>query len=156
MAGKGKYNEWLSQEKLDQVTNWAANGLMNKEIAANIGVRAQTVSEWSALYPEFAEAIKKGRKLSVQAIENQFFKNAFGSLEETTEIIEEDQVFDGKNWVSTKRHVRKTIRKIPPNTAAQIFYLKNKAGYSDTPEIKDSDLDKVNEIIIKIKDIANE
>lgn len=134
MARPGKYEEWLQPEKLDQITNWAANGLNNEQIAESMGITATTLYEWQNRFPEFKDALKNGRKLSVQAIENQFFKNAYGMLEETTEIIEEDQVFTNGKWVATKRHVRKTTKKIPPNTAAQIFFLKNKAGYSDNPE----------------------
>lgn len=143
MPRKGKYEEWLQPENLEQVTNWAAKGLLNKEIAQNIGVRPQTFYDWFKRFSAFSDAIKKGRQLSVQAIENQFFKNAYGMLEETTEIIEEDQEWDGSKWVAKKRHVRRTTRKIPPNTAAQIFFLKNKAGYRDNPEesqeIEDTD-----------------
>lgn len=143
MARPGKYNEWLQPEKLDQVTNWAANGLTNEQVAESMGINVATLYDWQNKFVEFSDALKSGRKLSVQAIENQFFKNAYGMLEETTEIIEEDQVFTNGKWVATKRHVRKTTKKIPPNTAAQIFYLKNKAGYSDNPEqninIEDSD-----------------
>lgn len=134
MARPGKYEEWLQPEKLDQITNWAANGLNNEQIAESMGINVSTLYDWQSKFNELSEALKSGRKLSVQAIENQFFKNAYGMLEETIEIIEEDQVFTNGKWVATKRHVRKTTKKIPPNTAAQIFYLKNKAGYSDNPE----------------------
>lgn len=143
MARPGKYEEWLQPEKLDQITNWAANGLNNEQIAESMGVDVRTLYDWQSKFDQFSQALKNGRKLSVQAIENQFFKNAYGMLEETTEIIEEDQVFTNGKWVATKRHVRKTTKKIPPNTAAQIFFLKNKAGYSDNPEqnidVEDSD-----------------
>lgn len=134
MARRGKYQEWLQPERLEQITNWAANAYTNKEIAQSMGVRPQTFYDWMNRFPEFSDAIKKGRQLSVQAIENRFFQNAYGMLEETTEIIEEDQVFENGRWIAKKRHVRKTTRKIPPNTAAQIFFLKNKAGYRDNPE----------------------
>lgn len=133
MPTKGKYAEWLRPEKLEQVTNWAANGLYNKEIAQNIGIHIDTFCTWQNRFPEFSEAIEKGRRLSVQAIENKFFQNAYGMLEEVVEIVEEDQVFEGGEWVSKRRHVRRTTKKVPPNTAAQIFFLKNKAGYSDKP-----------------------
>lgn len=143
MARPGKYEEWLRPEKLDQITNWAANGLNNEQIAESMGINVSTLYDWQSKFSELSEALKNGRKLSVQAIENQFFKNAYGMLEETVEIIEEDQSFINGKWVATKRHVRKTTKKIPPNTAAQIFYLKNKAGYSDNPEqnidVEDSD-----------------
>lgn len=134
MAARYKYQEWLQPEKLEQITNWAANGLNNKELAQKMNVVMSTFCLWRDKYSEISEAIKKGRNLCVQAIENRFFQNAYGMLEETTEIIEEDQVFENGRWVAKKRHVRKTTRKIPPNTAAQIFYLKNKAGYRDNPE----------------------
>lgn len=143
MPRKGKYEEWLQPEKLEQITNWAAKGCTNAEIAVNMGVARFTFYRWTEAYGAIYDALKKGRQLSVQAIENQFFKNAYGMLEETTEIIEEDQEWDGSKWVAKKRHVRRTTRKIPPNTAAQIFFLKNKAGYRDNPEesqeIEDTD-----------------
>lgn len=135
MARHGKYEEWLKPEKLEQITNWAAKGLTHTEIAESMGITRETLYQWMSKFSDISDAIKTGRQLSVQAIENQFFKNAFGMLEEVTEIIEEDQVWDGTKWIAKKRHVRKTTKKIPPNTAAQIFYLKNKAGYSDKPQV---------------------
>lgn len=134
MAARYKYQEWLQPEKLEQITNWAANGLGEQQLAQSMGIHRDTLHTWKNKFADISDAIKKGRQLAVQCIENQFFKNAYGMLEETTEIVEEDQEFDGKNWVPVKRHVRRTTRKIPPNTAAQIFFLKNKAGYRDNPE----------------------
>lgn len=143
MGCKGKYSEWILPHGLKQIENWAAKGLTYEEIAASMPVHPSTLYEWVKRFPEIPEAIKKGRQLSVQFVENKFFENACGTLEETTEIIEEDQAWDGEKWVPYKRHVRRTTHKIPPNTAAQIFYLKNRAGYRDNPEqsveIEDTD-----------------
>lgn len=65
-------------------------------------------------------------------------------------------VFDKKREKGKIALRRNQWRLSETNTAMAIFLGKQFLGQSDNPEIKDSDLDKVNEIIIKIKDIANE
>lgn len=134
MARTGKYQEWLQPDKLEQITNWAAKGLNNKELAQSMNVVMSTFCLWRDKYPEISEAIKKGRQLSVQCIENKFFQTAFGGVEEITEVIEEKTVIDNKGVEHKIVDKKITKRKLPPNVTAQIFYLKNKAGYRDNPE----------------------
>lgn len=143
MARPGKYDEWLTPEGLDQVTNWAAKGNTNAEIANNMGISEPTFYEWQKRFPEIQKAIKKGRKLSVNAIENKFFQTAFGGVEEVTEIVEEVTIVDKDGKEHRVTNTRTTTRKLPPNVTAQIFYLKNHAGYSDKPapnvDVEDAD-----------------
>ena len=143
MARPGKYNEWLEPEKLEQIKNWAAKGCTNKEIAQNMGITPACLCEWKNRFNEFVEAIKKGRELSVQAIENKFFQTAFGGVEEIIEVVEEKTVIDHKGNEHKIVDKKTTTRKLPPNVTAQIFYLKNHAGYSDKPkefeEVEDTD-----------------
>lgn len=135
MASKGKYREWLKPYKLEQITNWAAKGCTNKEIAQNMGVTRATLYNWEQKHVDILDAIKKGRQLSIQAIENKFFQTAFGGVEEITEVIEEKTVIDNKGNEHKVVDKKITRRKLPPNVTAQIFYLKNKAGYTDSPEV---------------------
>lgn len=143
MARKGKYEEWLQPENLTKITNWAAKGFTDREICKNIGIHHKTFYEWVDRFGAFSAALKSGRELALESIENSFFENAFGKTEETIEIIEEEQEFINGRWIAKKRHVRKTTKKLPPNVTAQIFYLKNKGGYRDNPEqsieIEDTD-----------------
>ena len=134
---KGKYHKWLEPANLEKVTNWAAHGCTDAEIFANMGISRQTFYVWVARFPDFSDAIKKGRELSVEIIENTFFAKARGGLV-VSEGIEEftGEIRDGKPYNGTikKRTVK---RELPPDTAAMIFYLKNRAGYSDKkgPEV---------------------
>lgn len=143
MARPGQYDEWLKPEGLEQITNWAAKGLTNKEIAQNMGITPACLCNWQNKFIELVEAIKKGRKLSVQFIENRFFQTAFGGVEEITEVIEEKTIIDNKGNEHKVVDKKTTTRKLPPNVTAQIFYLKNHAGYSDHPQpnvdVEDSD-----------------
>lgn len=52
---RGKYEQWLKPDKLEQVTNWYANGLIDKEVAANMGVTAKTLYEWRDDFGAFQE-----------------------------------------------------------------------------------------------------
>lgn len=133
---KGKYQQWLEPENLLRITNWAANGLTYAEIAKNMGIHPYTLQRWMEAHCEICEAIKSGRSMSCQAIENALFKRATGyDVEDVDEIQEfKGELRDGKpaNGTVTKREVRKT-RHIPPDTGAIIFYLKNRMGerYTD-------------------------
>lgn len=129
-----KYEEWLTPEGLDQITNWAAKGCNNTELANNMGINRDTLYEWIKKYPDISDAIKNGRALSVQAIENKFFQTAFGGVEEVTEIVEEVTIVDKNGKEHHVTNKKTTTRKLPPNVTAQIFYLKNHAGYSDNPQ----------------------
>lgn len=133
----------MQPEKLEQITNWAAKGLTHAEIAESMGISRETLYQWINKFPDISYAIKKGRSLSVQAIENKFFQTAFGEVFEEIEVIEETEVLDHKGNVKKLKSSKKTKRKLPPNVTAQIFYLKNHAGYSDKPkgfeDIEDSD-----------------
>lgn len=129
-----KYEEWVTPEGLDQITNWAAKGLTHTEIAESMGISRETLYQWLEKFSDISDAIKKGRALSVQAIENKFFQTAFGGVEEVTEVVETTTVLDHYGNEHEITTTKTTTRKLPPNVTAQIFYLKNKAGYSDNPQ----------------------
>lgn len=135
-VAKGKHIAWHEPAKLEQITNWAANGCTDEQIAQNIGIRRQTIYDWMNKYPDISDAIKKGREMSIACIENAFFKRAMGGEVVIEEIEEFKGTFkDGKpqDGTGTKRTVKKHL---PGDVAAQIFYLKNKAGYKDKPEVE--------------------
>lgn len=138
-----KYEEWIAPEGLEQITNWAAKGLTHTEIAESMGISRETLYQWINKFADVSDAIKKGRKLSVQAIENKFFQTAFGEVYEEIEVIEEKTILDTNGKEHKIVDKKTTKRKMPPNVTAQIFYLKNHAGYSDKPkgfeDIEDSD-----------------
>ena len=122
---KGKYHEWLKPERIEQITNWAAKGCTNEEIAHNVGVANSTFSEWLLRFPEIPEAIKAGRAMSITCIEDMAFKVALGLVEEETMV--KVKTADGGERVEMRK------RRMPPNTTMLIFLLKNRAGYRDNP-----------------------
>lgn len=130
---RGKYQQWLEPANLERIVNWAANGLTHADMARSMGISESTLYDWVAKYSEISEAIKEGRGLACEAVENALFRKATGAivLEDTVEEYK-GELRDGKpsNGTVTRRTTR---RQVPPDTAAMIFYLKNRMPdrYSD-------------------------
>lgn len=127
---RGKYQEWLEPESLVLLEGWARDGLSDEQLAKNMGIATGTLYTWKNKYQEINEALKKGKEVADYEVENAMHKSAIGYfVEETKTYINEVE------GVKTRR-VEKTKKWIQPNTAAQIFWLKNRRPdkWRDKPE----------------------
>lgn len=117
---RGKFKEWLEEEKLALITGWARAGLTDEQIAKNMGIAYSTLREWKKKFSAISAALKKGKEVVDFEVENAMYKSAVGYY------VEEEKTFvtvvDG---VPTKR-LEKYKKWIPPNVTAQIFWLKNR------------------------------
>nr|DAK60347.1 MAG TPA: terminase small subunit [Caudoviricetes sp.] len=110
---KGKYHEWLSEDGLIKIQGWARDGLIDEQIAHNMGITTKTLYEWKNKYGEISEALKKGKEVIDRQVENALLKRALGyAYDETTY----------EDGVETKR----VTKEVAPDTTAQIFWLKNR------------------------------
>lgn len=124
MARKSKYDTHV-KPYLAEIQGWAMSGLTDEQIADNLGVAASTLYEYKKKYPEFSEALKKGKDIADAQVVNALFKLAtgFSYSEETITAIGE--------VVSVQRYSK-------PNTTAAIFWLKNRQPdkWRDKTEVK--------------------
>lgn len=114
------------KEKLPLVEAWARDGLVDEQIAANLGISAATLYRYKLEHFEICEALKKGKEIVDFEVENQLLKRAMGYQydEVTRELINED---DGEGGVVKVMKVTKVVTKeVIPDTTAQIFWLKNR------------------------------
>lgn len=120
-----KYTEWLTEEGLIKVNGWARDGLIDEQIATNIGVSYSTFKEWKKKFPDFSAALKKGKEVVDRQVENALFKSAVGF------IYEEETVTNAGDVVLVKKYSK-------PNTTAQIFWLKNRKRnqWTDKSEVE--------------------
>lgn len=123
---------------------WARDGLTDDQIAHNMGITRSTLYEWKNRFKDISDALKRGKEVVDILVENALLKRALGyeSEETTTEVREE-------NGKQTK-WIRKTVRAVPPDTTAQIFWLKNRRPdkWRDKHEVTDTTaLDKLDEIL---------
>lgn len=126
---KGKYQEWLTPDGLTRIEGWAREGLTDAQIAVKMGVNVSTLYKYQNEHNEITEALKRGKAPVDIEVENMLLKRAMGyTYTETTEEVYTYDEIDpktGKPKVKEK-HVKRVTKEIPPDTTAQIFWLKNR------------------------------
>lgn len=120
---KGKYEKWLKPESLQLLEAWARDGLTDEQIAEKMDICPATLYNWKLKHLEILEALKKGKDVVDIEVENSLLKRAKGCtvVEETQELMINPDT--GKRELIT---TKKVIKEIPPDTTAQIFWLKNR------------------------------
>lgn len=113
---KGKYQRWLEPDGLLLIEGWAREGLIDEQIAHNMGVAYSTFREWINKFQALSEAVKKGKAPVDLEVENALLKRALGYT--YTEVTTEDS--------AEGRKVKRTVKHVLPDTTAQIFWLKNR------------------------------
>ena len=125
---KGKYQEWLEPDGLLLLEGWARDGLTDEQLAEKMGCGVRTLYDWKERFPQISQALKKGKEVVDLQVENALLKRALGYeyIEERIEVSDKD----GRKVIQTVKHVI-------PDTAAQIFWLKNRrpGRWRDKPEI---------------------
>lgn len=118
-----KYEKWLTDEGLLQLEAWARNGLIDEQIAHNMGISVSTLYDWKNKYPQFSETLKKGKEVVDIQVENALLKKALGySYTEKTSVRKLNEETGEYEMVTTKE----VVKEITPDTTAQIFWLKNR------------------------------
>ena len=118
---KGKYAEWLTPDGLLRLEGMARDGLTDEQICHNIGIHVATLCDWKNRFPQLDEALKRGKAPVDVQVENALLKSALGFEYEET-ITEIEELPGGKQ----KKQIRKVKKYAPPNSTAQIFWLKNR------------------------------
>lgn len=125
---------------------YARQGFNDVQIAQNLGIKKTAYYDYQAKYPEFAAAIRKGKRPVDQAVENALLKRALGY--EFTEVkTEKRKDAAGKDY----DFVTETIKHHPGEVAAQIFWVINRMPdrwrqkqYIEGTEVKQPDLSGMN------------
>lgn len=154
--GKGKYQDWLTQEGLTKLEGWARDGLTDEQIANNIGIGTTTLYNWKKRYVEIVEALKKGKEVVDREVEGSLLRRAKGytTVDHQYKVVDVDpdvlharrrkvantykldhpeatkQEID--DYAAEKVPTRESIElfqnqhEVPPDTTAAIFWLKNR------------------------------
>ena len=111
-----RWDPWLTDDGLLKIQGWATDGLIEKQIASNMGVSIRTLINWKQRFPELAKALSRGKDVADREVENALHKRALGYwvTETKTTILP-----DGVKTEEFHKH-------IVPDTTAQIFWLKNR------------------------------
>lgn len=136
---KGKYEYWLTEEGLLLISAWARDGLSDEQIAHNMNVAYSTFRIWKEKFSALSAALKKGKEVVDIEVENALYRKALGFKETVKKPVKVKRVDykDGKRCKEYEEVVQAEEEIfVPPDTAAQIFWLKNRKSdvWRDKPE----------------------
>ena len=114
---KSKAAQWIEPDGLTLLGAWARDGLTDEEIAAKCGISRSTLAEWKKRYPDISDTLKRGKDIVDCEVENALLKRAVGYSTVETRV-------EYECGIEVKRI--ETIKEVPPDTTAQIFWLKNR------------------------------
>jgi len=104
------------KEYVEQVYKLCLLGAVDKEMADIFGVSEQTFNAWKKEHPEFLVSIKEGKEYADANIASRLYQRAMGYEHP------EDKIFNDNG----EPLVVPTTKHYPPDTAAAIFWLKNR------------------------------
>ena len=128
-AGPKTKFDFTDSQNLLRIEGWARDGLDDKDIAKNTGYNETYFCELKSKYPELADAIKKGRAPLEVIVESKLLRRALGMKIEVEQAFKCKRVWFDENGNRNEEEEIKTIilnQEIPPDTTAQIFWLKSK------------------------------
>lgn len=137
--GKGKYSDWLTPEALTCVEGWAREGATDEDIAAKMGIKKTAFYDWQKRFPDFAEALKRGKAPVDFEVENALLRAARGytvTVKEPVRLKTKKQLI-GRGTIEEERiEIVEREVYIKPDVTAQIFWLKNRKPHRwrDKPE----------------------
>lgn len=100
----------------------AKRGCTDEEIAEAFGITVRTLYGWKGAHPEFLHALKESKSKTDEAVAESLFNRACGNCVRETRRRREVLDSEGKKVVLTEV----TTEKLPPDTTAMIFWLKNR------------------------------
>ena len=111
------------KEKLNLVEAWARDGLIDEQIAKNLGISKATMENYKRDHIDFLTTLKRGKEVVDIEVENALLKRAKGySYNEITQELVTDKE-TGESSLAVTKVVKKEVA---PDTTAQIFWLKNR------------------------------
>lgn len=93
-----------------------------------MGCSVSTLCEWKNKFPEFSEALKKGKDVADYIVENELFESCKTRTVTVKKPIKLKKVMvDGKKRLEEERieYAEEQVV-VPANVTAQIFWLKNR------------------------------
>lgn len=156
---KGKYQRWLTPEGLLLVQGWARDGLTDEEIACKMGVTRKTLYEWMNRFSDIRDTIKRNKEVADREVEQALFRKATGY--KIKEVTRERRI-NPLTRESELVVIKEIEKDVAPDTAAQVFWLKNRKPevWRDKREVESTAptnaFDSVREITGKMLDMQED
>lgn len=144
----------FKEDYIEQAYKLCLLGATDAKLADFFDVCEATINNWKHDFPDFLESIKKGKVIADAEIAEGLYNRAKGAKIKVQQAIKLKQVdYDQGKRLSEHETVEVVdlIQEVPPDTAAGIFWLKNRNPemWRDKREFVGQD-DDGNEVTINV------
>lgn len=126
---KSTMAEWTEPDKLLLLEAWARDGLTDEQIAGNMGINVRTLYLWKKKNVQIFQSLKVGKEVADIEVENALRKKALG-FRETEQTVSTRRTVEYENGKRIREVTEPVVTEVekyyPPDTTAQIFWLKNR------------------------------
>lgn len=132
-------------EFVEQSKKLAKMGATDMELSGFFEVSVSTINLWKIVHPEFSESLKMGKDEADARVERSLYQRAMG--------YEQDAVKIFMPAGAAAPVYAPYIERIPPDTTACIFWLKNRRReeWRDKPAGSEDSIDRLDEIVAAMK-----
>lgn len=106
--------------KIPKIARWVSSGATNEEVARLLGIARSTFQSYLKKYPEFKAIVDGNKEIADEIVADTVFTTACGFVQAIKKPIKVK-----RNEEEVIEYVDEEVY-IPPNTTAQIFWLKNR------------------------------
>lgn len=128
---KSKYFTHV-EPKLELIEGWARDGLTDEDIAKQLNIGIRTLYEYKIKYPQFSQALKKGKELVDYQVEKALLNKALKG--DTTAIIFWLKNRRPDKWRDRKEHTEIDIANRELELKAKKLMLDEKKALGETKE----------------------
>lgn len=126
-----KFEQWLTEEGLIKLQGYARDGMVDREIAAAMGISRQTLDKWRKKYPQMAAVLKCGKEVADRKVENALYERCTGKIVQLRKPIKVKKVeFDEKTGRKVREYeeIVDSLQEeyVAPDTKAITFWLINR------------------------------
>ena len=121
-------------------------GVQDRDLAAFFGVCRKTILNWKTTYPDFADAITRGKKSADMEVAASLYQATLDRVITTKQAIKCKEIYyddNGKRVEKERIEIVEVEKHIPADFRSQQFWLKNRNPklwsdkYSDDDDIHD-------------------
>ena len=129
-----------------QVLKYALLGLTDKQMAGAFEINPDTFYQWKKKYPEFSDAIKKGKLEADANVVSTLYKRALGHTQKSKIPFKVKKIDSETGKLYDTVEIVETEEYFPPDMVATIFWLKNRQPehWRDKKEVEIEDKRTIN------------
>lgn len=137
-------NNKYRQEYADQAYKLCLKGARDQDLAEFFEVHRDTIFHWVSLYPEFAEARKRGKMAADAEVAYSLFNRAMGVTVTKQKVLSSGQVVEYQE-------------ELPPDVRAMEFWLKcrSRSNWNPSQQVELSG-NQANPLAFILADIAKD